>query len=509
LGDVDFFRITALMNGGTKDSAKIISQDNNFPSNDTAIKIVTFPALNYLDIDNDGVNELIATPFEDVYHKPSGKNQIWLYENSGTSILPIFHLVKKNFLQETMVDVGEGATPTVVDVDRDGLMDIIIGNYGDVDSVYYDTLWNNLYTYKNASLTYYRNIGTSTNPKFKLITNDWQGLKSYKYSAIKPTFGDLDFDGDQDLIIGNEKGTLSYFQNIAATNSPISLSSPIDFYQGIDSSYFAAPQLFDMNHDSLLDLVIGNKLGLISYYKNTGTKTLPAFTLVTDTLGKVHTNDYWNFNYANSYPNFYKDERDTFCLMAGSAAGYVFYYNRIESNLSGEFLKDSLQKFYRYWDTIRYDSVFSAVFWQSSYNSLHFIDEGMRTCPVLYDFNNDGYLDLLIGNFAGGISFYNGMKPLHIGINHIKIDQENFKLFPNPTTDYVNLELNNYADFNEMEIQIYETSGKLIKSIKCVPSQQINIPLTEFGNRSVLFIKIEAKDHEGKMHFATKKLIRY
>ena len=124
LGDVDFFTLNALTNGGTRDSAHIIAQDTVFPSYDTTINLVTFPLASYLDIDNDSVKELIVSPFESAHYKPEALESVWLYENSGTTDNPNFNFIKRNFFQDEMIEVGDNAMPEVVDVDGDGLKDI-------------------------------------------------------------------------------------------------------------------------------------------------------------------------------------------------------------------------------------------------------------------------------------------------------------------------------------------------------------------------------------------------
>ena len=56
---------------------------------------------------------------------------VQLFENTAASGAPVFAYRPAGFLQADMLDVGEGAAPAFGDLDGDGLPDLLLGNYAD------------------------------------------------------------------------------------------------------------------------------------------------------------------------------------------------------------------------------------------------------------------------------------------------------------------------------------------------------------------------------------------
>ncbi|SFQ38468.1 FG-GAP-like repeat-containing protein [Hymenobacter arizonensis] len=69
------------------------------------------------------------------------RNHVQLFENTAATGPPAFAYRSAGFLQNEMIDVSEGAAPTFGDVDGDGLPDMLIGNIADrVNNVYRATI---------------------------------------------------------------------------------------------------------------------------------------------------------------------------------------------------------------------------------------------------------------------------------------------------------------------------------------------------------------------------------
>ncbi len=517
LGDVDYFNLNALINGGTLDSAHMISQDTTYPNNTQMIDVVSFPVAKYLDIDNDNIKELVVSPFSPLYYSTENKNSVWLYENTGTNTQPTFVHEKKGLLQDQMIDVGDASNPSLVDVDGDGLLDLIISNYGFVDSTYIAPPWYILHAIKISQLTYYKNIGSAGNPKYQFMTSDWAGLSALDKIALRATFGDIDGDGDDDMLVGSNDGGITFYENTAGAGQAISFAAPISNYQnitvGVDN--FSAPQLVDINKDNLLDLVIGKKtnrlrtynnqdstVGYLSYYKNTGTASQAVFTLETDSMGNIFPIDYFSYYAAYSSPYFFRDANDSLKLFVGSASGLTFYYRNIENNIHGTFGVDS---------NLIYHDVNQTLYSVFSYNNTDQVQVpfkmGIRSAPLVHDFDADGYPDLMIGAMSGGICYFKGIKSPGVGFDGAKnIDAPKVKLYPNPANDYVNISIDKFQDLQSLQIEIRDMTGRLISSKKghSRPNTRIN---TSNLKQGVYFVNILSVTRHGQEFNQTLKLM--
>ena len=373
LGDVSFNNLNLLINGGDNQNADMISVDSLFPSNHLntiPANLEIFPAAYYLDLTNDGIKDLIVTSNSE--NNSSNFTSCWLFNNTGTNTNLDLNYTQNNFLQDEMIDLGSGSYPTFFDHNNDGLLDLVVGNYG-----YHQSGGNPI-----SSLALFENTGTINVPEFTLIDRDWQNISSINLNInlnipalnLSPSFGDIDGDSDKDMILGDANGKLHLFENMGSTPASFVLAEVE--YKGIDVGYFASPQLIDLNRDGLLDLIIGEQSGTINYCENTGSLNNPVFDTIITNLGGIDIESNI-ISSGFSTPKFY-DNNGTYELYSGSFTGQTYVYDNIDNNLFGNF--DSL--------TI-----------------LNF-NEGGKNMIAIEDINNDQKPDLLIGNFSGGLSFF-------------------------------------------------------------------------------------------------------
>jgi hypothetical protein len=214
-------------------------------------------------------------------------------------------------------------------VDGDDLPDLIIGNQ--FQFLHPDTIrtYGRLYLYKN--------IGTLSAPAFQLVDTNFLGFASPNVMRTRPNFlypaaGDVDGDGDLDLIVSLNDGRCFYFENQRTSGNAANLKFITDNFAGLQNMGIAmpAPIFYDLNKDGHQDLIVGASTGALWYFRNDGSGTgSTAFNLQNSFLGEVRVTEpllgAGSFGYAS--PLFVDVNHDgTDELLVGNARGGVFAY---------------------------------------------------------------------------------------------------------------------------------------------------------------------------------------
>ncbi len=435
MADVDYPNLNLLTNGGTVNEAFIVEQNGSFPSGTEAVKLYSMPFSVLIDVNNDGLKDLIVSPFDPSPSVSENKNSIWLYLNEGTAQLPAFVLHTKSFLQDQMIDLGSGAYPAFADIDSDGLIDLVAGNYG-----YYSHSWYEGTTLRSAyrsQLAWYKNTGDSQSPAFELWDNDVAMLSSLKLKGLSPAIADLNGDGRPDMLVGSENGKLIHLAQTSTGNWQLNDTA----YQGIDVGSWCAPQLYDIDDDGVVDLIMGSKNGKLHFYKGVESNGLINFTFVTDNLGEVNVTDF-NISYDGySSPHFFRKPDNELMLIVGSEQGKLFLFDQIANNLDGTFREvDELNQLL---DT----------------TSVYFI-QGMRTAAATHWFSENS-MTLVAGNYSGGLQLFNNQIEIFPGLNE-KPRTCYLNVFPNPADDFIYI-TSPIPVKEPIEIFLYNTSGQLVQ----------------------------------------------
>lgn len=454
VGDVGSPRALLVLNGGTATQALMVSQDTIFPNYNIPIDIHSYLNFAYIDVDNDGRKDILATA-----NRESVNNCISYYKDTSTALVPVFNYMQDDVIQNSMIDLGQGAFPSFFDYNGDGLEDLIVGNNN------YAPNYNGV----RVGLALFKNIGSTGSPQYDLIDRNYADFNAVANGingfACAPAFGDLDGDGDKDMVVGTENGRLFYYQNnpVGAV-ADFTLNNP--FLDSIDVGNYSMPCIVDLNKDGLLDLVVGKRNGRINYYQNAGTATSPDFPKLAtnDTLGKVVL--LTNANGVTGYtaPSFY-DDNGKLKMIIGDERGDMLVYDSIDNNLSGK------------WNLSK--TIFTAV-------------EGRNTAPALYDLNADGLIDFVVGNSAGGLGVYYQVNPNGIN-NHSLKEFVDFQIMPNPANSEVTIKMDSEYWSQNLKLNIYDMYGKQMLSQDI--SQNLKIPISNYAN-GVYIIQLQNSVYE-------------
>ncbi len=427
LGDLSFTNLNYLVNGGTCEQAYIVDQDAAFPSYDQSFDVPIFPAAFYLDVNNDGKKDFIGA----VNARRNGDDDaVWFYENTIGNEFPEFALRDSQFLVSGMLDIGTGARPQLVDYNADGLLDLVLSNYS-----FYEPFGQ-----FNARIYLYENVGTASVPAFELVDDDYLGLNEFSQTTryFAPAFGDMDADGDLDVVVGEQNGMLFYGENVAGPNQPLQYNNLTYAYMDINVGLVSVPQIVDLNRDGLPDLLIGSQVGRISYYQNLGTAQEPSFNSDPDLLPnvkKIGNVDTRIPGYSNGFSSpLFLDVDGQYKLYTGTEIGRIEVYTNIDNNLNGEFDVET--------------------------ENFGDLKEGFQTHLAMGDLDNDGKMEVIVGNYRGGISAFQSEIPS--GVNtatQVPFRDLGLNVYPNPTHGKVILELPTSAA-GDNKVEVYNASGQ-------------------------------------------------
>ncbi|WP_145035150.1 FG-GAP repeat domain-containing protein [Caulifigura coniformis] len=354
------------------------------------------------DADGDGDFDLIVSCPD----KPS--NGVYLFENSSgdtkTNKLPVFRPARRlsstlHYVMPSYVDGGlrvmtpgieyrnfmtvglaeptklpiaakfykpEGKQPKgpkmrhnqwrYVDYDGDGALDLVTGIE---DWSYYgwDDAWNSKGEWQNGPLhgfvILHRNAGTTAEPKYEQpVKLEAAGKPIDTFGCPSPNFEDFDGDGDLDLLCGEFLDGFTYFENIGTRTAPkFAAGGAVTNDNGARLAMdleMIVPVAFDWDRDGDFDLIVGDEDGRVAFIEN-----------VTDGRGRLGG-----------------------AKAASNAGG-----NLVASAAGAPVFKDP-------------------VYFQQVADSLKC---GALATPVGCDWDGDGDIDIVSGNTAGYIEFFENL----------------------------------------------------------------------------------------------------
>jgi hypothetical protein len=437
LGDVSFGNMTLLMNGGDCKQAWMNKQENYFPANDVPIDITIFPAAFHLDIDQDGKRDLAVAP--SARYSSENRNVLWWYRNQGSADKPRFILEQRDFLVGQMIDVGTVANPAFADVNGDGLLDLIVGN----QALYHPD------NDKDTRMFLFLNTGTLSRPNFTLSDEDWLNFSRFSSTAsgFSPTFGDLDQDGDLDLVVGEEAGRLFFLQNQAGAGKAMSFAAPVFPYLNIDVGLASVPNIADVDGDNLQDLLVGERTGNVNFFRNVGSKGAPAFNANVaqspnlQFFGGIDTRQ-TGYVSGMSAPALLA-QGDSLLIVSGTEDLGIQLFKAAKGNLTGEFAKMP-------------SSIPAKIL-------------GTNTRPALADLDADGFLEMAVGNNRGGLQLFKTpfKSVVSTSTKDLLARVSAMQVYPNPTAGTFHLNLP--REIQSGDLQIFDLQGRLLRHWRDTP----------------------------------------
>ena len=295
-----------------------INISTQFPPGDPIISAgLNMPS--FTDIDNDGDEDLFVTVLSGAFGYQL-INNFYFYRNENGN----YNLETQEFIET--LDLFSDIYPEFIDIDSDGDLDLFIGTATDLSEFPI-----------NGKVKFYENIGNDSNlePIWNLVNSEFLGGNAgYNLSL---DFGDIDADGDYDMLVGEYNGTIRIYLNVGNEFDPN--FSEYSLINDIDLSGYSIPKLVDIDNDLDLDLFIGQSTGNISFYENIGSNENYDFILVSSNYNDISVSN------KSSIDFFDIDNDEDYDLIVGSQYENIFFYENIGDSYEANFQLDSSKVF--------------------------------------------------------------------------------------------------------------------------------------------------------------------
>lgn len=312
----------------------------------------------FADLDDDGDQDFFWGDFFE-------PGLLWI-ENLGTCEQPDLRGTPRPVPAEELIATSGYNAAALRDMDADGDLDLLLGVLGGAF---------NPNTTASDNLVYYERLPTGLFARRTGRYLDGIDVGSESY----PTFGDLDGDGDLDLLVGSKldprtlsRARLYHFENTGTATEPAyALRDTLD----VADSYHLAPHLADLDADGDLDLVLGTWNQGINVLVNQGSPTAPDFAPLDE------SNQLRLPRGSHATPALGDLDGDgDLDLLVGESSGEVNFFRNVGSAESAS--------------------------WELVTERVSELDVGRRSAPILVDLDGDGDLDLVVGGESEGAAVF-------------------------------------------------------------------------------------------------------
>ncbi len=318
---------------------------------------------------------------------------VYFFRNAGSNESPRYEKPRLVNAGGKPIDQYGSPSPNPVDWFGSGRLDLILGNF--IDRVFIA-----------------RNRGSGLDAPVPLEA----GGKPIRLNLcmIQPRAVRWHKDGRPSLMVAEEDGTISFFENEAPAGQAPRLKAEVKLQQVdpfLKSGALSRPVAVDWNADGLLDIVSGNSAGFIQWFENVGTTETPSFAdrgglraggqvirRIAGPNGSVQGPAEEKWGYSNPWVADW-DGDGRLDLLVNDIWGAVVWYRNIGTPRQPELAAAS---------NIEVEWKGAApkpdwVWWEPAGKQLV---TQWRTTPRPVDWNGDGLMDLVMLNHQGYLSLF-------------------------------------------------------------------------------------------------------
>lgn len=222
----------------------------------------------FADYDGDGLTDLVfgasdwteygwddAYDDKGVWQQGPLHGHVYIMRNEGTNDAPLYAGAMKLRAGSDAVDVYGCPSPNFVDMDGDGDLDLIAGEFLD-------------------RISYFENAGSRTKPLYrsgKFLTHDSQVIHQ-DLQMLQVVVYDWNQDGKPDIVVGKEDGRVALMMNTGEFDKGIPQFTLPEYLQQeaeyVKIGALCTPVSVDWDDDGDEDLISGDTAGYINFVEN-------------------------------------------------------------------------------------------------------------------------------------------------------------------------------------------------------------------------------------------------
>ena len=316
-------------NAGTNNLPLLYLQKKNIIQ-ETTIEIGRGARPILVDINNDTLMDLLIANFGefDITVPIHYRSYVQSFINVGTNEFPIFSKLSDNFQNLSNLINEINLQPTFGDLDDDGDLDAIVGDF-------------------NGKLHYLEN-NPSNNGEMNLIIknsplkDEFNNIFDFGYCS-HPTLFDIDNDNDLDLIVGEARGNLNFIENTGSKNN-FNFELQYEEFGGVDVSEWwtnlgSSTPIFNIENNELI-LYVGTERGTIFKYNNIENNISGNFNLIDSSYLNINNGP----NSSLAIANLNRDSTVDF-IIGNKRGGLSLYLSGLDTITSSTIKKLSKEKF--------------------------------------------------------------------------------------------------------------------------------------------------------------------